>query len=452
MLWFFKQCPNDKGKVISDIKTRLRKIKAFLSKAAFISQYYTKKLIFQIKRRAPSLKKLHVNSFPAIHMKKMDWMDFAFKFSGEILVLVLAASVTVLNLFYFNLPGKSGFKDTSLAGNFLNKHTSLNQKLYAKNNSIVTVVSQGNPFVQQAFADDFNGLETLAATQPDTGSEIIMGDDNSILAPNPDSIQGLVNNAVKKLYTTQEGDTLGSIAKANDVSVDSIRWSNPNLVSSTIKPGWVLIIPPINGIAVTANSNTTLPDLATRYSPERYNPNKTIRAQAAAELLEKIIYYNGLDSAEDINDGDFLIIPGGVVATAPVVPTPTPKPNTKTPKVDNTLNAITSISGGYDDDTHSFPKGYCTYYVSTRTKITFGGNAKNWLANAKASGYVTGKEPAPNSVVVTTDSAKYGHVAYVEEVVGDKILVTEMNYVGFNKISQRWISVNSPTIRGYIYP
>lgn len=427
-----------------------------MSKAAFVSQYYTKKLIFQVKRRAPSLKKLHVHSFPAIHMKKMDWMDFVFKFSGELLILVLALTVAGLNLFYFTGTRKVAFKDMSLAGNFLIKHNNLNQKLYAKNNTIVTIVSQSTlPFVPQALADDFTGLDTLATAEQDSGSTVVMGDDNSILAPNPDSIQGLVNNATKKIYTTQEGDTLKSIAQANGISVNTIMWSNPNLTGTAIKPGWDLIIPSVDGIAVTADANTTLPDLATRYSPERYSKDKAVRDATAAKLLEKIIYFNGLDSAEDINKGDFLIIPGGVISAPPVQPTPKPvTPKGKAPKIDTSLNSITSVSDGYDDDTHSFPRGYCTYYVSTRMKITFGGNAKNWLANAKASGYIVSQEPAPRTAVVTTDSRRYGHVAYVEEVDSNngKILVTEMNFVGFNKISQRWIPIDSKTVRGYIYP
>lgn len=385
----------------------------------------------------------------------MDWMDFVFKFSSEILILGLAFGVAGLNLFYFADFRVKSFQDSSLAGRYLKIHSELNKKLYAKNNSIITVISDGGGFIPKAMADDFNGLETLAAAQTDNGGEIVMGDDNSILAPNPDSIQASVNNAVKTVYTTKEGDTLKSIANEYNVSVDTIRWSNPGLLSSTIKPGWNLIIPSVNGVAVTVDSNTTLPDLAKRYNPQRYNTDKKVRDAEAAKLLEAIIYYNGLDSAEDINDGDFFVIPGGVVATPPATPTPrTPTSNNKKPKVDNSLNAITSISSGYDDDTHTFPKGYCTYYVSTRTRITFGGNAKNWLANAKASGYTTGSEPAPRSVVVTTDDARYGHVAYVEEVdlENNRILLSEMNYVGFNKISQRWLSISSKTIRGYIYP
>ena len=427
-------------------------MKLILSRIAFFIQYYTRKIFSQIKKRAPSLKKLHLESFPAIHIKKMDWMDFVLKFSGELSVLVLSLSVAGLNLFYFTGGTSHEFQDQSLASHFLSRHAQLNPKLYAKNSSIVTVVST-NGFFPQAQADDFTGLDSQGLAFNDSseaGNSIVMSDENSILAPNPDSIQNQVVNVVKKIYLTQSGDSLKSIAAENGVSVNSIKWSNPNLVGDSIKPGWDLVIPSVDGVAVTADSNTTLPDLAVKYSPQKYNSDKKVRDAAAAQLLETIISYNGLGSAEDINDGDFLIIPGGEVANPPapkVVIKPKPAITSS-----GASNAVTSIGSGYDGINHVFPKGYCTYYVATRMKITFGGNAKNWLANARASGYVVSKEPAPRSAVVTTDSARYGHVAYVEEVTATAILVSEMNFERFNKVNQRWIPINSPSIRGYIYP
>jgi surface antigen len=284
-----------------------------------------------------------------------------------------------------------------------------------------------------------------------------MSDNNSILAPNPDSIKPTLTNTIKKVYTTKAGDTLNSIAGANGVSVSSIIWSNPQLTGGGIAPGWDLIIPPSDGVVVTADANTTLPDLAAKYNPEKYNTNKQARDDAAAKLLNTIITYNGLDSAEDINDGDVIFVPGGQLATPPPAPTPKPKPKTKTPAPDNSINDVTSIGSGYDGVNHYFPRGYCTYYVASQMKITFGGNAKSWLANAKASGYVTGTEPAPRSAVVMTGPRgamrRYGHVAYVDSVNGDgTITVSEMNYDHFNRVDTRTISARDSSIRGYIYP
>lgn len=85
--------------------------------------------------------------------------------------------------------------------------------------------------------------------------------------------------------------------------------------------------------------------------------------------------------------------------------------------------------------------------------INFGGNAKSWLGNAAAAGYTVARSARVGSAVVTTDSARYGHVAYVTGVQSNgDITVSEMNYAGFGVVSTRTISADSGTIRGFIYP
>ena len=55
------------------------------------------------------------------------------------------------------------------------------------------------------------------------------------------------------------------------------------------------------------------------------------------------------------------------------------------------------------------------------------GNAKTWLDSAKAAGYETGWEPRSNSIAVW-DSSSAGHVAYVEQVSGDQVILSEANW------------------------
>ena len=103
------------------------------------------------------------------------------------------------------------------------------------------------------------------------------------------------------------------------------------------------------------------------------------------------------------------------------------------------------------DQTHYFPYGYCTYYVSTRRPIYWSGNAIAWLANARAAGFATGDTPQVGAILVTTEGGWTGHVAMVDAVNGDEITISEMNYVGWGRISSRTVSASYGAIRGYIY-
>lgn len=101
----------------------------------------------------------------------------------------------------------------------------------------------------------------------------------------------------------------------------------------------------------------------------------------------------------------------------------------------------TGITGGY-----AF--GQCTYYVASRRQVGLHwGNARTWMANAQAEGYLTGPIPVPGAVA-WTPNGWYGHVAYVEQVEGDRVLISEMNFAGWNRVSQRWVAASS---FGYIY-
>jgi len=395
---------------------------------------------------------MHINSFPAVHIKRMDLWDFSLKFSSELLVIALAILTALLNLSYFTGSSRHTYKDSSFVAQYLDHHQSGNYLLAQKNSSIITTVTPMG-LIAQAQAEDFVGLD--ASQTPDnssvTDSGVILNDDGMV-KPNPDSIQSLIEKQVK-IYETQAGDTLNSVAAANKISTQSLRWAN-NLPTDTLKPGWFLIIPPVNGIVAKADSNTTLPDLAAKYSPERYNSNKTVRDAAASSLLDTIISYNGLADAQDIDTGQIVIIPGGVNASPPAPPKPKVTPKSPTSKLKPGQQYIPP----QDTDTsgHLFPWGYCTWYVANVMHdkgydIPWGGNAKNWLANAKAYGAVVSKQPAPGVIVVTNDSARYGHVAIVSEVTDDSIIISEMNYKGKGIVDKREIPLSSSSIKGYIY-
>lgn len=100
---------------------------------------------------------------------------------------------------------------------------------------------------------------------------------------------------------------------------------------------------------------------------------------------------------------------------------------------------------------HSFPYGYCTYYVSQRRMIPWSGNAIAWLSGARSYGFPTGDTPQVGAIIVTSEGGKTGHVGMIDDVQGDQITITEMNYRGFGIISTRTISASYSAIMGYIY-
>jgi len=98
-----------------------------------------------------------------------------------------------------------------------------------------------------------------------------------------------------------------------------------------------------------------------------------------------------------------------------------------------------------------FTYGFCTFYVATRRYIPWFGNAGEWWPNARPYGYAEGPTPRAGAVMVTYESA-VGHVAYVESVYPDgSWQVSEMNFVGWNIVSQRHIHPGQVPLAGFIY-
>lgn len=79
------------------------------------------------------------------------------------------------------------------------------------------------------------------------------------------------------------------------------------------------------------------------------------------------------------------------------------------------------------------------------------GNGGTWAKAMKSYGYPVSSTPAPNTIACWSGYTQYGHVAWVKEVRGDKVLVSEM---GCNS----WFGVRdheyliSKFNEGYIYP
>ena len=104
---------------------------------------------------------------------------------------------------------------------------------------------------------------------------------------------------------------------------------------------------------------------------------------------------------------------------------------------------------------NSFPWGQCTWYVASLREVPWSGNADQWLGNAAAMGYSTGRTPRPGAIVVWGPGngySYYGHVAYVVAVVSPTdFYVDEANFdeIPGNIDSREVTTLND--VEGFIY-
>lgn len=222
-------------------------------------------------------------------------------------------------------------------------------------------------------------------------------------------------------YTVKSGDTLGGVANYFNVTTSTLRWAN-NLDDDLLSPGQKLTILPISGLMYTVQPGDSAETIASKYE-----------ANAA-----QIISFNNAE-VKGLVAGQKIVIPDGV---KPEPVKPVVQPRQAQPYVPQLTNYAYG-GGGY-------AYGYCTAYVASRRAIPgHWGDARNWYYNAQASGFSVGRAPVPGAIA-WTPHGWYGHVAYVEQVSGSQVLVSEMNYGGnWNRVSSRWVSAWE--FPGYIY-
>ncbi len=108
-------------------------------------------------------------------------------------------------------------------------------------------------------------------------------------------------------------------------------------------------------------------------------------------------------------------------------------------------------AGGFPD---GFPFGQCTWWAAYNRRVTWGGNAGDWLANASALGVPTSAEPSLGAIVVYRPGGRYsplGHVALVVAVTASLYTVSEMNAAaGWGRVSTRVIGWPDPDVQGFI--
>jgi murein DD-endopeptidase MepM/ murein hydrolase activator NlpD len=101
-------------------------------------------------------------------------------------------------------------------------------------------------------------------------------------------------------YIVEDGDTVSSIAKKFDVSIDTIRWQNDLESINAIKPGDKLEIPPVTGMVHKVKRGETVHSIAKKYDVD---PQQIINWPFNT-------YSN--DETFELAAGQTLIVPDGV--------------------------------------------------------------------------------------------------------------------------------------------
>lgn len=252
---------------------------------------------------------------------------------------------------------------------------------------------------------------------------IILQDGSVVAACSPStlsSVPGEQRNGII-IYEVQSGDVISEIATAFGISANTLLWANNLSVWDYIKPGQKLTILPISGILHTIKKGETLDKIVKNYKGD----------------LEKTITFNGLPASGNLAIGQQIVIPDGEKAGYA-------QPRTYA------ISTFNDFPRPYANESHKFPWGQCTWYVAQRRYIPWNGNAKTWIYKAAEYGFATGNEPQIGAIIQTRENSYYGHVAYVENIEGDYITISEMHLGrGIKKV--RTLNKDDWRIIGYIY-
>ncbi|MGH7760726.1 MAG: CHAP domain-containing protein [Candidatus Dormibacteraceae bacterium] len=100
-----------------------------------------------------------------------------------------------------------------------------------------------------------------------------------------------------------------------------------------------------------------------------------------------------------------------------------------------------------------FPYGWCTWWAAYNHRVTWNGNAGDWLANASAQGFHTQPTPSVGAIAVYRPNSSYsplGHVAVVIAISPTTYTVSEMNFIGWGQVSTRTVRWPDPHLEGFI--
>lgn len=267
--------------------------------------------------------------------------------------------------------------------------------------------------------------------------ELAQTNDNIISKPQIVQISGEHRGIIE--YTAVAGDNVATVAAKFGVSDQTLRWAN-GLTSDALAPGKSLSIPGTDGVVYTVAAGDTVDSISSKYIVDK----------------QRMITYNDLE-VSGVSAGQRLVLPSGTLPE-------TERPEYVAPRAASNNVAVSPALQRFGGNSASvgnrYDYGYCTWYVYNRRAElgrsvgSFWGNAVSWASYAAGSGYRVNNTPEVGAVLQVGGSVAggYGHVAVVERIHADgSIRVSEMNYEGWNRYSEREISAGQASSYNYIH-
>ena len=245
----------------------------------------------------------------------------------------------------------------------------------------------------------------------------------------PDAAAPFIPQRPAQTILVNRGDTIAALAASFHADAAAMRWANQIPEGVEPRAGSALLVPPGPGALVRV---------------DRGERPSTFAARLGLDP-RVILDYNALRSDAVLSQGSYLQVPAAAAGPDGIAA------QWVVPNVDG-LPAIPATQYQHGGSSNAgFPWGQCTYYVSTRRKVDWNGDAWLWFRNARGAGRPEGRVPVAGAIVVMWGSW-VGHVAYVEKVNPDgSFLISEMNVRGVGVLDERTVTVSSIDLIGFIY-
>jgi membrane-bound lytic murein transglycosylase D len=126
-------------------------------------------------------------------------------------------------------------------------------------------------------------------------------------------------STVGRTYKVRSGDTMWSVAKANDTSVETLKRLNPKVASAGLKAGSSIKVPSAGSVSVASSSSKKAPTKVAAKAPAKKTNYRNHRVQKGQTLsgiarkyntsVDTLKRLNGIRDARGVEAGKTLKVP-----------------------------------------------------------------------------------------------------------------------------------------------